>query len=83
MSRRRCGSGPQVGECDPGAFEAEPPEPADRRPLIGRGLVAVERADFEGVGERDSRELQGGLADEFEVACLEGALEACVGAPFD
>ena len=60
-------------------FDAEAREPAQRGALEPLRLgVANRHADFEGVAEVDARQLGGGVANQGEVAGLEGPAEAGV-----
>jgi hypothetical protein len=68
-----------LGEAGFGLFEAEAREPAQRGALEALRLRMPDGdTDSEGVGELDAWQLAGRVADEGEVACLEGPMEAGV-----
>ena len=62
------------------ALQAQPAQPADRRPLVLPGVRALDHQQHgRGLSDADARELGRGGADERQVAGGEGALEAGVG----
>jgi hypothetical protein len=68
-----------LGECGLSVFEAEAREPPQRGALESlRFGLADGDADRERIAEVDARQLGGGVADQDEVACLEGPSEAGV-----